>query len=165
MKNIGIFYGSTDGATQEIAKKLAEKLDADVFDVANRPIDEIEKYKNLIFGTSTWGIGDLQDDWEGFLPKLAAANLEGKTIALFALGDSQSYSETFVNSMSIIYNAIKDKGCTIVGAVDASPYDFDESESVIDGKFVGLALDEMNEYDQTEERIDNWIEILKPIFQ
>ena len=33
----------------------------------------------------------------------------------------------------------------------------------IDGdKFLGLALDEVNEDDKTEERIDAWIEAIKP---
>ena len=45
--------------------------------------------------------------------------------------------------------------------VSADDYNFEDSEAVIDGEFVGLALDEMNESDKTDERIDAWIESFK----
>ena len=45
--------------------------------------------------------------------------------------------------------------------MDTSSYTYDDSTAVVDGKFVGLALDEMNEDDQTPVRIDAWIESLK----
>jgi flavodoxin I len=38
----------------------------------------------------------------------------------------------------------------------------DDSEAVEDDKFLGLALDDVNEDDKTEERIDAWIEAIKP---
>ena len=37
MNNIGVFYGSTTGTTEDLARRIAEKLDvpsADVFDVS-----------------------------------------------------------------------------------------------------------------------------------
>ena len=64
--------------------------------------------------------------------------------------------------MAEIYNAVKDGGANIVGAVDASEYTFDDSEAVIDGKFVGLALDNDNEDDKTSGRIDAWIASITP---
>jgi flavodoxin I len=33
---------------------------------------------------------------------------------------------------------------------------------VVDGQFVGLALDDVNEDDKTEARIDAWIEQIQP---
>ena len=41
-------------------------------------------------------------------------------------------------------------------------YTFDDSESVVDGKFVGLALDEVNEDNKTDERIDAWVAEIQP---
>ena len=61
-----------------------------------------------------------------------------------------------------IYNAVKQAGANVIGAVATDGYTFDDSESVVDGKFVGLALDEVNEDDKTEERIDAWLEAIKP---
>ena len=46
--------------------------------------------------------------------------------------------------------------------VDASTYTYDDSEAVVDGKFLGLALDETNEEDKTPERIDAWVAQITP---
>jgi len=164
MKKTGIFYGSSTGNAENVAKMIAEKLGAEAFDVANSPSDELSQYDNLILGTSTTGAGEIQDDWYDFLTDLEQTDLKGKNVAIFGLGDSISYADTFVGSMAVIYEAVKDKGCTIVGAVNADDYEYDDSEAVIEGKFVGLPLDEDNEDEKTEERVDNWLEILKENF-
>lgn len=160
MKNIGIFYGSSTGSTEGIAKTLAEKLNADLFDVASNPIDELAKYQNLIFGVSTWGYGDLQDDWDAFLSKVQSTDLSGKKIALFGLGDCESYPDTYVDGIGIIYEAIKDKSCKIIGQTETAGYTFNESKAVVDGKFIGLALDEDNYGNSTAARIDKWVAII-----
>ena len=46
---------------------------------------------------------------------------------------------------------------TVVGGVSTDGYTFDDSEAVQNGQFVGLALDDVNESDKTEARIDAWI--------
>ena len=66
------------------------------------------------------------------------------------------YSDTFCDAMGKIYQAINDK-TTVVGFTDAADYSFDDSEAVVDGQFVGLALDEDNESRLTEKRIDAWL--------
>jgi flavodoxin I len=167
MEKTAIFFGSSGGATESVAKQIARKIgnETEVFDVANTPVSETEKYRNLIFGTSTWGIGNLQDDWEIFLPELKKIKLNDKIIALFGLGDSESYCDSFVDAIGTIYDAIKDKECTIVGRVDTVGYSFDDSKAVYEGKFIGLPLDEDNESGITEERIDNWLKQILPEFK
>ncbi len=168
MKPIAIIYGSSGGNTQAVAGKLAKQLgetQVTLLDVAKIKTIDIEAHSNLILGTSTWGSGDLQDDWDSFLPKLQAQNLKDKTIALFGLGDSSSYSDTFVDGMGIIYEVIKDKGCHIVGAVATDGYDYESSRAEEADKFVGLALDEDNEYGKTDARIAAWVEAILPEFQ
>jgi flavodoxin I len=164
MKNTAVLYGSTTGNTEAVAKKIATELDAAIFDVALQPVSEIHKYQNLVLGTSTLGIGDLQDDWDAFLPAFAKAELEEKNIALFGLGDADMYPDSFVDGMGIIYEAIKDKGCTIIGQTDIKGSECDGSEAVVDGKFVGLPLDEDNQGDLTDGRIKAWLEQLKTKF-
>ena len=66
MKKTGIFYGSTTGTTESVARLIAEKLGvspADVHDVSKLDAALAESYEALILGTSTWGDGELQDDW------------------------------------------------------------------------------------------------------
>jgi flavodoxin I len=164
-EKIGIFYGSTTGNTESIAKKIHAQLsESQLKDVARVKVEELANYENIIFGTSTWNTGELQDDWGDFLSKVANADLSGKVVALFGLGDSSSYADTFVNGMGEIYQTIKDKDCKIVGQVETSDYDFVESEAVIEGKFIGLAIDEDNEDNKTDSRIKNWIEKIKHEF-
>ena len=64
--------------------------------------------------------------------------------------------------MAEIYNAVKEAGAAVVGAVDASDYSYDDSEAVVDGKFVGLALDNDNEESKTAGRIDAWVAAITP---
>jgi len=163
MKTIGIFYGSTGGNTEEAAHLIAAKLGiekADVYDVGAAKADALGKYEVLLFGSSTWGAGDLQDDWEGFIRTVEAADLSGKKVALFGCGDSVSYSDSFCEALGKIYNAIKDK-TTVIGFTEKDSYTFDASEALIGERFAGLPLDEDNESHLTEERIDKWIAQLK----
>ena len=117
---------------------------------------------NLILGTSTWGAGELQDDWYDGIKVLQSADLSGKTIALFGCGDCESYGDTFVGGIGELYAAVKDSGAKIVGAVSTDGYTFDDSAAVVDGQFVGLALDDVNEDDKTDGRIDAWIAQISP---
>ena len=49
------------------------------------------------------------------------------------------------------------RGAELVGFTDASGYQYDHSLAVEDGVFLGLALDDDNEADQTEDRIRDWV--------
>ncbi len=164
MSKTAIFYGSTTGNTEAAAKQLAEKLGADIFNVANCSADKLTDYNNLLFGTSTWGVGDLQDDWEEFISEIENSDLNGKIVAIFGFGDGMTYGDSFVDGIGTIYNTVKDKGCKLVGAVDPEGYDYDSSAAEVDGKFVGLPLDEENQCELTDDRIDAWVAQIKPEF-
>lgn len=163
MANIGIYYGTTSGNTQDVAESIAKQLGVDksnIHDVSSADSD-FSKYDVLIFGSSTYGMGDLQDDWESYISKVASADLNGKKVGLFGCGDSASYSDTFGDAIGKIYNAVKGKGVTLIGANPTDGYTYDDSEAVVDGKFVGLLVDNDNESDQTDERISNWVSKVK----
>jgi flavodoxin I len=164
MKKIGIFYGSTTGTTESVANVIARRLGiapANVYNVSKMTAEMIAEYDVLLLGTSTWGIGELQDDWYDGIDTLKKVDLKGKTIAIFGCGDSESYPSTFCSAMAEIYNTIKDKGCFIVGTVPTDGYTYDDSDAVVDGQFVGLAIDEMNESDKTEARVESWMNEIK----
>lgn len=164
MKKTCIVYGSSTGTCESIAQTIAARLgldDENVFNAGDISTDKINEYDVLLLGTSTWGCGELQDDWFDAINSVKAADLSGKTVALFGCGDSESYGDTFCGAMGVIYDELKDSGCTFVGQVPADDYTFEASDAVVDGKFVGLALDDVNESDKTESRIENWIESIK----
>lgn len=163
MSSIGIYYGSTTGNTQEVAEEIAKKLNVDkanLHDVAKADAD-YSAYDVILFGSPTLGFGDLQDDWEYYIDKVKSADLNGKKVALFGCGDSSSYSDTFGDAIGKIYQTIKGKGCELIGSVSTEGYTYDDSEAIVDGKFVGLLIDNDNEPDMTDDRINNWIEELK----
>jgi flavodoxin I len=62
--------------------------------------------------------------------------------------------------MGRIYQTVKEKA-TVIGFTDTTGYSFDTSESVVNNQFVGLAIDEDNESNLSEARIDNWVSIIK----
>ena len=165
MKTIGIIYGSSTGTCEDLAGQIAAALGVssdDVHSVTDLTTDLIDQYEALILGSSTWGDGEMQDDWYDGVSVLQEANLAGKTIALFGCGDSDSYPDTFCDAIAGIYDAIKDSGATIIGGgVSADDYNYSDSKSVVDGAFIGLALDEVNESDKTAGRIEAWVEGLK----
>lgn len=164
MKKAAIFYGSSSGTTEDIAGRIAGKLgigSSDVFNVDSAKPEDTALYEVLILGSSTWGVGDLQDDWDGFLPKLKKIDLSGKYVAIFGTGDASSYCDSFCDAMGTIFNELSGTGCKFCGAVPTEDYSFDNSAAVVDGKFVGLPLDEVNEENETDSRIDRWIEQLK----
>ena len=64
--------------------------------------------------------------------------------------------------MGELYDGIKSSGARFVGAVSIDGYTFDDSAAVVDGAFVGLALDDVNEDDKTDDRIDAWVAQISP---
>lgn len=160
MKSIGIFYGSSTGTTSDLAQKIASALGVDsanVMDVANADAAAAAKYDVLLLGSSTWGLGDLQDDWESFLPKLKGENLSGKKVGLFGCGDASSYSDTFCAALGTIKAELANTGCTFIGAYPAEGYSYDETTAEENGELIGLCVDDANESDQTEARMERWI--------
>ena len=152
-----VIYGSSTGTCEAIAEKIASKLGCEAVNVQELTTDIINNHQNLILGTSTWGAGELQDDWYDGLKTLNESDLSGKVIAFFGCGDCESYSDTFVGGMGELYNGIKDSGAHFIGSVDTDGYTYDDSEAVIDGRFIGLPLDEINEEDKTDSRIEEWL--------
>ena len=159
MKKTGIFYGSSTGTCEDLANQIADKMGvaaSDVHSADKLSADLVKEYDLLILGTSTWGDGELQDDWYDGIKVLKSADLSFKSIALFGCGDSESYCDTFCDGMGILYEDLKDSGCSFIGnKVGTDGYSFSSSIAVVNGAFVGLALDEVNESDKTAERIDN----------
>ena len=157
-----IFFASTTGNSQEIANKISTALNSiEVFDLAGTKIEKLNDYDKLILGGSTWGDGELNDDWEDVWANFCELDLSNKTIALFGLGDQESYSYEFCSALGIIYEQLLSSKAKIIGFTSTEGYYHDASKAQIDDKFIGLVLDEDNQSDLTDERIENWVNIIK----
>ncbi|MCK4623354.1 MAG: flavodoxin [Desulfuromonadales bacterium] len=157
----GIFYGSTTGNTANAAQQIGALLTgAQSMPVEDAVKASFEACGLLILGTSTWGLGDLQDDWSDSLDSLRAADLRGKKVAIFGLGDQLGYPDTFVDAMGTLYETAVAAGATVIGKWPTDDYDFLASAAVNGDQFLGLPLDEENQAAFTEERIAAWVEQL-----
>lgn len=162
MKKTVIIYGSTTGNAASAAQTIAEKLGngATVKEAGAASKSDLTDFDNIILGSSTWGDGELQDDWYDAVETLKKADLSGKKVALFGCGDSASYPDTFCSAMGIIYEAVA--GAKVIGqGISTDGYTFGASQAVVDGVWVGCAIDDVNESDQTAARIDAWVAKVK----
>lgn len=152
-----IFYATSTGNTQEVANKIYEKLDGfELIDISRDGISKMKDCESLVIGTPTWGSGDLQDDWDDCYDELKSIDFSSKNVALFGLGDQDTYGDEFVNAMGTLYKVVNLKGANIVGFTSIEGYNFEDSTAVLDDEFVGLVIDEDNQSDLTDSRIENW---------
>lgn len=166
MKPIGIFFGSTYGMTEATALKIQQAFGeeaAHVFNLKTSTIEDMKPFSNLIFGTSAWGIGEMQDEWEMTIDSLSLLDYSQRKVALFGLGDQKEYPESFVDGLGTLYCRLPDKSC-VVGFWPVTGYEYYFSLADKDGMFVGLALDEHQQGDLSEDRITKWVEQLKTEF-
>lgn len=168
MAKIGLFYGTQTGNTQAAAEMIQQQMGGEsvveLFDIADTTTDDFASYSCIIIGCPTWNIGELQSDWEGFYDELDGVDFNGKKIAYFGAGDQVGYADNFQDAMGILEEKIASLGGTTVGYWPTEGYDFSDSKAVRNGKFVGLALDEDNQSDLTESRLQSWTTQLKSEF-
>lgn len=170
MKQVGVFYGPKGGSTEKVAKQIADQFGGSaLFYVGDVTAADVDRFDNVIFGVATLGrhLWDSKYDnpWDTFLPQLDKVNLDGKTFAIFGLGDHLTYPNNFVDSMGIVAERLMARGAKIVGKCPTSDYTFNDSEAVKDGQFVGLPLDDVYEAEKTEDRIKDWTLRLKNSFE
>jgi flavodoxin II len=167
--SIGLFYGSTTCYTEMAAEKIQAQLnslfDEDIVDVHNIKDVSLARtadYDVIIFGISTWDFGELQEDWESHWEEAHQLNLEGKTVALYGMGDQLGYADWFQDALGMLHDAIAPSNCTIIGYWPNEGYEFTASKALTEDKshFLGLSLDDENQYDKSEERIAAWCEQL-----
>ena len=168
-EKIGIFYGSNTGNSEAICDRIQETLGEEIvelFNVADTDPNKILEYNHIIIACPTWYDGELQEDWIEFLPKIATLDLNGKKIVMFGMGDQVGYSDYFLDALGIIAEDLIKAGAKIEGEWSADGYDFNKSKGLMpDGKhFYGLGLDEENQSDLHDSRLEKWFEMLLPIF-
>jgi flavodoxin I len=172
MSKIAIFYGPVGGAVNRVAEKVKDAIGEDKVEmvaVKDATVADLEKYDKIIFGMSTVGKDSWDSkynnlDWAKFLPEIGKTNYKGKKIAIFGLGDHVTYAATFVDHIAVLAKELEDNGAVLSGKVSVDDYEFDESEAVVDGQFVGLPIDEDFEPELTDERVEKWVKQIAPDF-
>ncbi|QCI22746.1 flavodoxin FldA [Buchnera aphidicola] len=168
MKKIGIFFGSDTGNTEKIAKLLQKYIGNNIsvlYDISNTVQKDIENFNFLILGVPTWYYGEVQCDWDDFLPTLKKINFSNKTVALFGCGDQEDYSEYFCDAVGVIHDIVKKNKAKIIGKWPTKEYCFEQSKALLNQEyFFGLILDEDRQPEKTEHRIKQWVQKIIPYF-
>lgn len=160
---IGLFYGSTTCYTEIVAEKIQALIGENIVDLHNIkqiPLSRMADYRILILGLSTWDFGEIQEDWEAHWSEISQVDLSDKIIAIYGMGDQIGYSEWFIDAVGMLHDEISPQQPQRVGFWSASGYDFIASKAATeDGEwFYGLALDEDNQYELTDQRLQQWTE-------
>lgn len=167
-QKIGLFYGSDTGFTEAVAEQIASMFEPEIIDVYNidkSTVEDFSKYDYIIIGLSTWHDGQLQYDWDEFYEDFKTIDFTGKTVALFGLGDQAGYAHYFIDGVGILGEVIYNNGGELIGVWPTEDYDFDHSKAEFqEGWFMGLAIDEDNQPELTEARVQQWVAQIKEEF-
>lgn len=171
MKKIALIYWPKKGSTEDAAFKIHSRLGkeiANIFTITEFNTTEFDMYDAFIIGGSTTGADNWESAhktrWTDFFAKLERTNLKNKPFALFGLGNQVLYPNHFVDSMAFLKEVFEKSGAVLKGRWPIDGYDFEESESVEDGMFFGLALDADTQPELTDQRVDQWVEQIKKEF-
>jgi flavodoxin I len=171
MENIALFYGSQTGVTDEVTREfvtLWKHDNLDLMEIGDATVIDFKNYEKLILGLSTWYDGDLQSDWEDFFEDFKTIDFTNKTVAIFGLGDQIAYAEYFVDGIGILAKEVIKNGGQVIGYWPTKGYQHTDSLAISEENtelFYGLAIDEDNEPQLTNERLDTWISQIKKEFQ
>jgi len=162
---IGVFYGSDTGNTERIAEMIGERLAPFEFvckNIDDCSVDDFLASDVILFGVSTWNIGEIQCSWEDKLDELKTRDFSGKHVGLFGLGDSAGYPDTFVDGLGILWECVGTERPPLIGVWSTEGYIFDDSRGMFDDQnFLGLVIDEDFEPELSEDRVDRWVEQVK----
>lgn len=168
IQSIGIYFGSTNGDTARVATLAADLCTAhfassvpELLDVAEFYLDDMPDFDLVLLGMPTWNIGQMQRDWEVIFPEYDNLDLTGIPVGLFGLGDQVAYPDTFADALAFLADKVQERGARLVGrwdpAADPEGYSFSGSWALVEGRFVGLVLDEINQPGATPERLRRWL--------
>lgn len=174
MSKTALFFSPVGGNVNNVANMLGEMIGTDKLDiipVKDAEPEDFHTYDQIILvgstvGTDHWSNEVVVDEWPEFFSKIKDNSLENKKLAIVGLGNSFLYPDHFADGMAIHYEKIKKLNAQIFGFVTPEGYDFTDSKSLNDeGLFCGLPIDEDNEPELTKERLERWINSLKPDFE
>ena len=172
MTDILLVFGTDTGNTEEVAEKIQQQFSdagqlVEIIDVADCSADRIQQASMCIFGIPTWDFGGIQGDWEEFEEELKGAELADKKIALYGLGDQFGYGDYFIDAVGWLHEILEPMNADIKGYWPVTGYDFTDSRALSECKkyFYGLAIDDDQQFDLSDQRIYSWVQQLLAEFQ
>lgn len=138
-----LIYGSTTGNTETLSEVVVEGLkkggvEVTAKDVTDANVNELTHYDLIVLGCSTWGEGELQDDFIEFYEEMPNISLTGKKAAVFGPGGSELYPDTFCTAVDLLEDRLKECGAEII--VESFKVDGDVEPAIEDAKAWGLKI-------------------------
>ena len=163
-----LVYGSDTGNTENVIDNYLLSIFEPYFDIETLSVSQISpddwtSHDFYILSIPTWYDGELQSDWEDYFEEFQTIDFTGKTVALFGLGDQIGYDEWFCDGIGILAEVVEKNGGKVIGHTEKDDsFDFETSKALKnENTFWGLCLDEDNQDELTEERLENWFNKLK----
>tara|TARA_R100001509_G_scaffold104897_1_gene61937 strand:- start:203 stop:700 length:498 start_codon:yes stop_codon:yes gene_type:complete len=164
---IKLIYGSDTGNTELVTEDITKLLDDVEVTTVSELTPEDWDHDKFILGIPTWYDGELQSDWEEYFEEFKTIDFTDKTVAIFGLGDQLGYEEWFCDGIGILAEVVLENGGKVIGYTEKDDtYELDETPKslVDDSTFYGLCLDEDNQGELTQERLEKWITQIKEVF-
>lgn len=118
MKKVTIIYGSTTGNTETVANLIKDNLsncEVTLSDVTNASSEMVSDADLILYGSSTWGFGDLQDDFQIYHDKeMTSELLAGKNVVIFGCGDKENFEDVFCEATEIIKTKVLECGGNLI---------------------------------------------------
>lgn len=160
MAEVKVIFGSTTGNTEAAANAIASAFSVRAINIADATKEDF-KADLLLLGSSTWGIGELQDEWMSGIPLLEKADLTGRRVGVFGTGDQEGFADSFCDAVGILAKTAAARGAEIIGKTSSAGYTHCCSAAVEGDLFCGLALDDNNQPELSPDRISAWVEQVK----
>jgi len=164
---VGIFFSTQTGNTETVAGYIAKAAGiSKVNDIGDATDADVTSLDSIIVGAPTWHTDSESErsgtEWDSWLYNtLPNLDVAGKNVAVFGVGDQQSYNDYFCDAAGELYDRFEKAGCKMCGFTSTDGYDHSSSKAERNGKFIGLMCDEDNQYDLSEDRAKAWVEQLK----
>jgi flavodoxin II len=79
-------------------------------------------------------------------------------VAIFGLGDQVGYPQWFQDALGYLWAKVVNLGARPIGLWPNKGYEFEQSKALTEDEkfFLGLALDDENQFNLTDQYIDQW---------
>jgi flavodoxin I len=141
-----VLYASLTGNTESMAEAVAEGIKAagaepvlkEVMDVQ---VADLLAYEGFVFGSYTWGDGELPDEFLDFYDDLEDVDLSGRKAGVFGSGET-AYVE-FCASVDLLSAKLAERGAELVGEglkIELNPAAAEKEACRELGRLVALAV-------------------------
>lgn len=159
-----LIFGTDTGNTEEVGEKICAELatngvHCEMVNIVDIDSQYFQDFDLLIMGIPTWDFGGIQEDWEEREDVIIDADLHNKAVALYGLGDQLGYGDYFLDALGWLHERTLKAGARMMGYWPTQGYDFEASLGCSEDKqhFVGLAIDDDQQFEQTDTRVKQWV--------